>query len=248
MTCNPFSVQWEATLGCNSRFGTITFPIVDYISGSIITSTGATTETAALGGALNAYSVQIRFQATDLPGTTSQKSSSSLSAGTGTTAAADLTQSATTASATFTTTSPVTSTTSGSAATSGRTATTSTAASTGGGGLSTGAAAGIGVGSALGTLLLAGIALLFVKRRSARRKALDGDGRPAELGDSANLTGGHNAVPPHTAQSWELYGHPRFEEVDARGRGAGVGGGKVHEMPTAMEAVELPAYYHHREA
>lgn len=65
-------LQWEQTLGCYSRFRTTVFPTVNYMSGSVITSTGATTETDTFDGALNAYSVQIRFQSTDLPTTTSE--------------------------------------------------------------------------------------------------------------------------------------------------------------------------------
>ncbi|KXX78446.1 hypothetical protein MMYC01_201424 [Madurella mycetomatis] len=72
LTCNPNMLLWEQTLGCNSRFRATIFPTVHYMSGSVVTSTGATTETGTFDGALNAYSVQIRFQATDLPTTTSE--------------------------------------------------------------------------------------------------------------------------------------------------------------------------------
>jgi hypothetical protein len=65
-------LMWEQTLGCHSRFRTTVFPTVNYMSGTVVTSTGATTETGTFDGALNAYSVQIRFQATDLPTTTSE--------------------------------------------------------------------------------------------------------------------------------------------------------------------------------
>lgn len=47
------------------------------MSGSVVTRTGAATETETFDGALNAYSVQIRFQATDLSTTTTTTTTTS---------------------------------------------------------------------------------------------------------------------------------------------------------------------------
>ena len=83
-------------------------------------------------------------------------------------------------------------------------------------GISTGTAVGIGVDSALGALLLAGTPLfLFIRRRNARRNALDGHG-PVELGGSAGDPTGYDAIPPHPARFWKPKDH--------------VGGGMVYEM------------------
>jgi hypothetical protein len=59
--------SWAATMGCSSMFGEITFDPVTMLSNKLSESTKSTTEP---GGALNAFSIQIRFQEGDFASTT----------------------------------------------------------------------------------------------------------------------------------------------------------------------------------
>ncbi|KAI2633158.1 hypothetical protein GGS26DRAFT_69103 [Hypomontagnella submonticulosa] len=130
---------WQSTLGCAFSFtgnwsATVT----------IIDAQGSTTIDTSLrdnGGAIGAYSVQVRFQESDLT-TTASSSSSSIS--------------------------PINAQT---APTGSAPSETPSAPASSSGGLSSGAAAGIGVGCAVAAIGLAAVAIFLFLRKRKRRLA-----------------------------------------------------------------------------
>ncbi|KAF2805105.1 uncharacterized protein BDZ99DRAFT_524823 [Mytilinidion resinicola] len=138
-TCQTAPVwEIESTLGCRSA-------VTGSQTHTVKSTSGTRVNTWGPGAAINAYSVQLRFQASDLGITTSAPTS-----------AADSTTSSPTTISSSTTTS---STTSSSTATSGPSH----------GGLSTGAKAGISVGVVLGVALTAAIIFLALTIRKGGR-------------------------------------------------------------------------------
>ncbi|KIM98166.1 hypothetical protein OIDMADRAFT_147639, partial [Oidiodendron maius Zn] len=65
-TCNTNPLAFQSTLGCSSAFATIA-TIMTYISDGVTLSTASSN---AADGGFNAFSVQVRFQSTDFPATT----------------------------------------------------------------------------------------------------------------------------------------------------------------------------------
>ncbi|KAF3024184.1 hypothetical protein E8E14_009634 [Neopestalotiopsis sp. 37M] len=138
------SYAWESTLGCvypvDSSSSTA-WTVVQISSGTTKSITSA-----GYAGGMNAYSIQVRFQASDL-----------------TTAA---TTSTATSSQTSSTTAAVTGTNNDSPS-----STSTSEASNSSGGLSTGAIAGIAVGAGLvGLAIIGTVAFLMIKKRKQQRE------------------------------------------------------------------------------
>ncbi|KAF2496895.1 hypothetical protein BU16DRAFT_343304 [Lophium mytilinum] len=149
----PFGYSWESTLGCTSAVSS---------SGlhTVLVATGTEVHPEGPGAGVNAYSVQNRFQASDLITSTSSSSSSSSSS------TSTPTPSANTATVTITSTSTSSSSTSSSSTSSSSTSSSSTSSTTAtsspshDSGFSTSAKAGIAVGVVLGVALIAAIVFL----------------------------------------------------------------------------------------
>ncbi|KAK6068545.1 hypothetical protein SCUP234_11089 [Seiridium cupressi] len=143
------SYEWESTLGCVSTVDTAlstTWTVMDIESGN----TKSTTSVGYQGG-MNAYSIQVRFQSSDLVTTMSSESGSE------------------TANAKTSVITPTSIGISNPTLSASQSSTpTSAAASPPSGGLSAGAAAGIDVGSFALLLAIAGAVIFMINRRRKR--------------------------------------------------------------------------------
>ncbi|KAM0809956.1 putative Mid2 domain-containing protein [Seiridium cardinale] len=143
------SYEWESTLGCVSAVDTAlstTWTVMDIESGN----TKSTTSAGYQGG-MNAYSIQVRFQSSDLVTMTSSEPGSE------------------TANAKTSSTTPTSAGISNPISSASQSSTpTSAAASAPSSGLSAGAAAGTGVGSFALLLAIAGAVIFMISRRRKR--------------------------------------------------------------------------------
>lgn len=186
------SYVWQSTLGC-SIISDSDYPFttsIEYVSG---TESYATSRTFSGFGGINAYSVQIRFQASDLETSTTTTTSSASGSGSTTSTATP----GTTASST--------------AAASSSSSTATFAHSGGGGGLSTGATAGIAVACVVAGILAVAAGFWYYRKRAQKKRDLAA--KPTELPrpDKPELSGWGNEMNPVEAPSKDNPAYARAE-------------------------------------
>lgn len=200
-----FEYFWQKTLGCtiisNSDYPFTTS--IEYVSG---TDSYASSRTFSGSGGINAYSIQIRFQQSDLTTTTSSPVTATATPGT----------------------------TASTVAAPSSTSTQNDNQNSNASGLSIGAAAGIGVGCGVAGVLAIVAGMLYCKRRGKKRRVAAGAGVDLTRPDKPELSEGKNDMSPVEAPSWAgLHGRTGPQELDSRGLPVEMGHGENHpyELP-----------------
>ncbi|KAL6705202.1 hypothetical protein ACN47E_007162 [Coniothyrium glycines] len=213
---NTFTgLPFQSYLGCVSGFTSPgTLPVT--VSSAFTTSTGSEVH-GGDGGAINAFAVRVRFQATDFVSTTTSPSPSSTPA------------------------TPASSPSNAASQTSSASATPTNSSAPSSSGLSTGAKAGIGIGAALGAIAVA--ALLFLvyrmgKRRNASAAPLSGY---PEMANNEAHGPPYGAPPQYGAKSYAPVA--TTHQVPAQGYyGHGTAEAhthEVHELPGQIRQHEM---------